>query len=153
MIVQRDIVDQLGLVEEGNKDRPARRLAAAVDPNGQLGRAPPRFDDDDFSLTQIQLGGVVGMHFRGAEAKEYVSAMREGEVLTLEREPENPYDQNAIKVFASGIWLGYIDRSAAAWISGWLDEGHSFTTTVVGFLDERNNRYPLVDVVPNDEPA
>lgn len=92
---------------------------------------------------------IVGMHFRGAEAKEYASALQPGDTLSLEREPENEYDQNAIKVMTpGGMHLGYIERTQAAWISGWLDQGETFTVTVSHLETAKNNIYPVVDLEP-----
>jgi hypothetical protein len=92
---------------------------------------------------------LVGTHFRGPEAKEYVSALMIGDELYIEREPSNPHDQNAIAVYSSpnGMHLGYINRSAAAWISGWLDQGERYTVTVTGFEPGAKVTYPLLNLV------
>lgn len=43
----------------------------------------------------------VGLHFRPSETKRFVNEeLAIGDPLTLEREPSNPYDSNAIKVLA-----------------------------------------------------
>jgi hypothetical protein len=87
------------------------------------------------------------MHFRGPEAKEYVSTLQPGNQLTLEREADNQFDQNAIKVLTpGGMHIGYIERGQAAWISGWLDEGKTFSVTVESLLAHANNLYPVVTV-------
>lgn len=92
---------------------------------------------------------VVGMHFRGAEAVEYASALQPGDKLFLEREPENIHDQNAIKVNTEGgMHLGYLERGQAAWISGWMDEGNTFEVTVDHVLTYKNNNYPVVNLEP-----
>lgn len=74
---------------------------------------------------------LVGNHFRPAEAKEFFSAISVGDILPLEREPENPHDANAIKVNAPfGLHLAYVERQQAAWISGWLDQGAEMVAEV-----------------------
>jgi hypothetical protein len=95
---------------------------------------------------------LVGTHFRPPEAKEYVSALAVGDELVLEREPENEYDQNAIRVLSSadGIHLGYLARDQAVWIAPYLDEGTTFTTTVVGFEFASRTTYPILDLHQND---
>ena len=51
------------------------------------------------------LTNLAGLAFRPAEAKDIVKMLRPGMQLTLEREPENPWDENAIRVFAY-VWPG-----------------------------------------------
>jgi len=50
----------------------------------------------------------------------------EGDPLTLEREPNNPQDPNAIKVLHEGRHLGYIGREQAAGLAPALDRGVQF---------------------------
>ena len=37
-----------------------------------------------------------------------------GDPLTLQHEPENPWDANAVKVFWQGQWIGYLPKDMAA---------------------------------------
>lgn len=66
-----------------------------------------------------------GTDFRPIEAQAVVLALEEGQELLLEREPENRFDQNAIRVVdpASGLHLGYVAREVAELISPEMDEG------------------------------
>ena len=76
------------------------------------------------NLPSFENVAVVGMHFRGEHAKKFAAELQPGDTLLLEREPDNPYDQNAIKVLvpADEPWhLGYINRTDAAWISPYLE--------------------------------
>lgn len=73
---------------------------------------------------------LVGSYFRGAEAVEYVAALREGDTLQLELEPENQYDQNAIKVIGDGMHVGYIERQQAAWIAPAADGAAELSAVV-----------------------
>jgi hypothetical protein len=50
---------------------------------------------------------LVGAHFR-PPAKAIIAALPVGTELTLEREPDNPYDPNAVKVLA---WAKDIPKS------------------------------------------
>lgn len=96
---------------------------------------------------------VVGMHFRekeGVPAKAIVGNMVGGEVLTLEREPDNRFDAYAIKVFFQGQHIGYIEASEAAYIAPDIDDGVEFTCTVVELESARNNLYPVVTIAPAD---
>ena len=57
------------------------------------------------------LYALVGMKHRGTEA--LVASLLAGEPLTLFREPANPYDPNAIQVWAKGRHVGFIKASQA----------------------------------------
>lgn len=91
---------------------------------------------------------VVGMHFRGDYAKAAVESMIPPVELTLEREPENQYDQLAIKVMLNGQHIGYLERSQSCFIAPWLDEGTEFKATVTRLEARKNNLHPIVDVTP-----
>ncbi len=96
---------------------------------------------------------VVGMHFRGAHAKEIASALLPGNTLTLEREPENAYDINAIKVIHPGTeqHIGYIEAGQAAWIATELDDTTKQPIcTVTGLETSNKNTYPVVTIVVGD---
>jgi len=49
--------------------------------------------------------------------------LRQGEALTLRREPENPHDPRAIAVFRGTDQLGYLPRAENDVVSRALDEG------------------------------
>ena len=61
--------------------------------------------------------------FRYHAAGELWSELRVGDVLTLERERENPYDPNAISVAWRGHKLGYVPRRENALLAWSLDRG------------------------------
>jgi len=93
---------------------------------------------------------LVGMHFRSVEAREIVSSLTEDSILLLEREPENAYDPNAIKVLFAlddrAVHLGYIAREDAAYIAPQMDEGGEFVASVTGFEQRGKNLHPLLSV-------
>jgi HIRAN domain len=66
-----------------------------------------------------------GMNFRPIEAQAIVMALEEGDPLLLDREPENPYDPNAIKVLdpATGHHLGYVAKEVAVDLAAEMDHG------------------------------
>lgn len=73
-----------------------------------------------------------------------------GETLSLEREPENPYDENAIKVLydldGESLHIGYIAKEDAAFIAPHLDEGSEFVTQVFDFETRGRNLHPLLKI-------
>lgn len=74
---------------------------------------------------------VVGVTFENRQ--RYIRRMSEGEYVTLERDPMNPYDPNAIKVVnKAGYQIGYISRELAEKIAYRMDSGVRYTTGVIG---------------------
>ena len=62
--------------------------------------------------------------FRSPERREACERLIEGDVVTLEREPDNVHDANAILVLGDGdCELGYVPREAAPTIARLLDAG------------------------------
>jgi hypothetical protein len=88
-----------------------------------------------------------GVSFRPIEAKAIVVKLQENDELTLEREPENEFDTNAIRVLhpPSGEFLGFVAKEIAADIAPLMDRGTQFTCKV-------GNRYtPAVVALVIDE--
>jgi hypothetical protein len=95
---------------------------------------------------------VVGMHFRGAQAVAAVANMVPPLAITLEPEPENPYDQNAIKAIYQDFHLGYLERGQAAFIAQWLSDGYTAECVVQSLQQKGKNLHPVVDIILH-EPA
>lgn len=79
---------------------------------------------------------LVGINFRPEEVKELVKALEPGDVLALEREPDNPYDPNAIRVLdADENFLGFVAAKnalhVASEIAPYMDNGHNTRVTVI----------------------
>jgi hypothetical protein len=92
---------------------------------------------------------LVGTHFRGLDAKAVVSAFERGTRVGLEREPENEYDGNAVKVLYGpepSIHVGYVDRDVAAYLAPLMDDGTAFSAKVVDFVQGSRVVYPLLDI-------
>ena len=99
------------------------------------------------AYTDIPLRGV---YFRTPTERGFADALEEGVLLSLEREPDNEHDPNAIKVCykADGLdlHLGYVAREAATWIAPDLDDGHSYRCLVSSITEERGRRQILLDL-------
>lgn len=89
---------------------------------------------------------IVGMHFRGGDAREIAASLTPGSTLRLEREPDNAFDSYAIKAFVADTHIGYIERGQAMWIAPEMDEGAEMVATVTGHIEEKRNTYPVVTV-------
>lgn len=85
------------------------------------------------------LAALVGVQFRPASAKAVVDALEIGQSLSLEREPENPYDINAVRVIdpESKEFLGFIERSMNQELAQHMDDHQPHRCTVVSFLGTR----------------
>lgn len=66
---------------------------------------------------------IVGAGFR-KHAVALILTLREGETVTLQREPHNPHDPNAVAVYVRGGWhVGYLPREHAVRVAQMLDSG------------------------------
>jgi hypothetical protein len=66
---------------------------------------------------------------------DVVGVLARGEPILCVREPDNPYDSNAIRVLSSDeIWFGYIGREYAAEIAPWMDQGWFFTSVKTNLI-------------------
>lgn len=57
----------------------------------------------------------------------------------LYREPENPYDSNAVKVGLSPHFFGYIPKTVAPTVAAMMDEGKSLVAQFVSL--NRHSQY------------
>jgi hypothetical protein len=73
--------------------------------------------------TEKRLSSIAGSSFqRGADV--WIAKMAAGQQLRLAREPENPYDSNAVSVHIFQQHLGYLPRQFAAEIAPLIDGGY-----------------------------
>jgi len=72
---------------------------------------------------------VAGVTFDDRQAA--IGALREGDPLTLVREPENPHDPHAVRVLAAGgRMLGYLNAKLAGRVAPAIDAGGRYHVTV-----------------------
>ena len=93
---------------------------------------------------------VKGAFYRSPEIRQYVEMLDAGSPLALVREPENPYDANAIKVQDpdSELHLGYINKEMAELLAPDMDDGWAFTCTVVELVEGNRVNYPKCRIEP-----
>lgn len=77
---------------------------------------------------------LMGANFRPEEAKNIVKALGVDEVVEARRDPENPYDPNAIAIFSQEQHIGFIERGLAEELAPIMDGGASLKVVVVGFV-------------------
>jgi hypothetical protein len=85
---------------------------------------------------------IVGQNFRALESRKLLKDLPIGGFVAFKREPTNPYDENAVKVFVfnkSGtprnlVHVGYIARDGAKELSAdWVGTGY-----MQGILESKN---------------
>ena len=69
---------------------------------------------------------VAGVTFEGRQ--DIIKDLEPGTPLSFERDPENKYDKNAVKVIAEGKCIGYLPKGS--WVPGEIDKGFQFTAQI-----------------------
>ena len=108
-------------------------LVAVVVGNAAWG-SPPAWGAE--AVIVVQRSPLAG--FRHYEAPETWRSMAVGERLQLVREPDNPYDANAVRVEWRGVMLGYVPRRDNAAVARQLDRGTVLEARVAGLHENRN---------------
>ena len=62
--------------------------------------------------------------------------------MSLEREPENEHDKNAIKVMVGNIHLGYVPKKLARKMAKLLDAGYNYISELE-MMDDENGNYNI----------
>jgi hypothetical protein len=94
---------------------------------------------------------IVGQqHLNTRAQRDRWHALKPGDPLTLEREPTNEHDPNAIVVLSNGLKVGYIRAKEAKLLAPWWDQ-HGQHAAVV--YEKPNSAKVTVRAKPADEPA
>jgi len=89
----------------------------------------------------VQVSLTAGLRYH--DAKAVWDLMKEGESLTLVREPENAHDMNAVRVDWNGHPLGYIPRSENAAVARQMDRGAKLQARITKLTRYRNSHRKL----------
>ena len=76
--------------------------------------------------------------FRHYDGRDLWRDMKMGDRLQLVREPDNPYDSNAVRVDWRGAILGYVPRRDNAAVARQMDRGAALEARVAGLRENRN---------------
>jgi len=87
---------------------------------------------------------IVGVSFEGRQ--DIVAGLRPNDRLTLERQPDNPQDPNAIAVLYGNLQLGYIRAEHAVHLAPNLDAGVTYRSHVTS-LTGGGDRHRGVNIV------
>lgn len=77
----------------------------------------------------MMLTYIAGVNYRPG-ARDKLASMIDGEALRLVRQPENPYDKNAVAVYDGGVHLGYVPAVDAVTIAKAMDQGLKVSAVV-----------------------
>lgn len=86
---------------------------------------------------------LVGSAFRPGEDRKHLIALPLGAEFTLEHDPYNPYDSNAVRVLSGDHFVGHIERGTAADLAPLLDSGATFRTVIKRKDDPKK---PLLEI-------
>lgn len=92
---------------------------------------------------------VVGVTFNnpdGTSRQEILSKLNTNSLVMLEREPDNKFDKNAVKVVTMFGQVGYIGKDYASILAEMMDAGHSFMATVADVDIYKGNYYMQVRI-------
>lgn len=73
---------------------------------------------------------IVGIRFKPTPARSLVAKLQPGDVVALQREPQNREDPRAVACVVDGIPVGYIPRVANPQIAWAMDRGWPVWCTV-----------------------
>ena len=76
---------------------------------------------------------LAGAQFRPAEAKDALRTATIGDVVSLEPDPENEYDPQAVKVIFAGHHIGFIPKASNPPIFSALRDGDEVVVSIVAF--------------------
>jgi hypothetical protein len=81
--------------------------------------------------------------FRHYAGEEVLRELKPGDRLELVREPDNPYDANAVRVEWRGVKLGYVPRRDNAAVARQMDHGAALEARLAGMRENRNRSVRL----------
>lgn len=84
----------------------------------------------------IQSSPLAGSQYHALP--EIVDQIRVGDALTLKREPDNPYDRNAVQVLWQGQLLGFVPRRENKAVARAMDRGAPLIARVVALRPEES---------------
>lgn len=93
---------------------------------------------------------VVGVTFTnedtGTPRQQVISQCTKDTAVFLEREPNNKYDKNAIKVMTIMGQVGYIGKDYASILAEMMDAGRKFTATIAEVDIYKKNWYMQITI-------
>lgn len=83
---------------------------------------------NDFSLSAV---GEAYDNEDGTSRQEELGRCKPGDIIHLERQPDNPHDPMAVALLTErGVYVGYLGRERARWIGSKIDRGYDVRAIV-----------------------
>lgn len=108
-------------------------------------------------MSQQVIFPLAGLSFRPKSAKDAVAALEIGDIVALERDLENEYDTNAVKVLLLGRnggdeFIGFVPKADNLEIASHLDADKPYRANVSGWAATNK---PLIraDLFESEEEA
>lgn len=93
---------------------------------------------------------VVGVTFTNEDTKtprqSIIAQLNTESAVFLEREPNNKYDKNAVKVVTLLGQVGYIGKEYASILSEMMDSGHKFSASIAEVDTYKGNYYMQINI-------
>ena len=93
------------------------------------------------ALIVVQRSPLAG--FRHYDGGDVLRDLKPGDRLELVREPDNPYDANAVRVEWRGVKLGYVPRRDNAAVARQMNHGAALEARLAGLRENRNRSVRL----------
>lgn len=99
------------------------------------------------------LAGVTKSNASGTPIQQILRTVTAGREICLVREPQNPYDPNAIAVYYGSAGIGYIKAELARELAPLIDSGAVIHAKVVRVTGGRNRGCTVELTIPQDAEA
>lgn len=95
-------------------------------------------------VKDVLLFELAGLYYRPKKAKERARELMSKESVFLEKDPTNPHDPNAIRVYSDDyIHLGYVPRYLCSEILEYMDKENA-SIAYVDYISYGREDYPFV---------
>lgn len=84
----------------------------------------------------VQSSPLAGFQYYAGAASW--NELKVGDVLTLIREPDNPFDPRAVRVEWRGVMLGYLPRAENEAVAAALDRGERVEGRIAALMRHKN---------------
>ena len=78
---------------------------------------------------------LIGNNYRPIECQVRARNLNNGDEVRLQRQPDNPYDPNAIQVYTTddNLFIGFVPRKWASEMAGAIDSGDTVFCRVIDY--------------------
>ena len=95
-------------------------------------------------VKDVLLFELAGLYYRSKKAKERARELMSNESVFLEKDPTNPHDPNAIRVYSyDDIHLGYVPKYLCSEILEYMDRENA-SIAYVDYISYGREDYPFV---------